>query len=60
MRKEHAAIIAGNRVLVMGGYDGNSNSFLNSCEKYSIEKNEWSAFAPMNISKCAFSACVVN
>lgn len=44
----------------MGGYDGVQNTFLNSCEVYNIAKNEWNYYAPMNISKCAFSACVVN
>mmetsp|Transcript_23569 Transcript_23569/g.23225 ORF Transcript_23569/g.23225 Transcript_23569/m.23225 type:complete len:294 (+) Transcript_23569:800-1681(+) len=60
MRKEHVAVINDNFVYVMGGYDGIQNIFLNSCEVYSIAKNEWSYFAPMNICKCAFSACVVD
>lgn len=60
MRKEHAAVINDSIVYVMGGYDGVQNTFLNSCEVYNIAKNEWTYFAPMNISKCAFSACVVN
>jgi N-acetylneuraminic acid mutarotase len=34
--------------------------FLNSCEVYNLQSNEWKYFAPMNISKCAFSATVVN
>lgn len=60
MRKEHAAVINGPIVYVMGGYDGVQNIFLNCCEMYNITKNEWKYFAPMNISKCAFSATVVN
>ena len=60
MRKEHAAVINDNFVYVMGGYDGVQNMFLNSCELYNIQTNEWKYFAPMNISKCAFSATVVN
>lgn len=60
MRKEHAAVINGPYVYVMGGYDGVQNIFLNCCELYNIQKNEWKYFAPMNISKCAFSATVVN
>ena len=60
MRKEHAAVINGPFVFVMGGYDGVQNIFLNCCEMYNIPKNEWKYFAPMNISKCAFSATVVN
>lgn len=27
---------------------------------YFVEHNEWKPFVPMNIAKCAFSACVVN
>lgn len=60
MRKEHAAVINGPYVYVMGGYDGVQNIFLNCCEIYNLQKNEWKYFAPMNISKCAFSATVVN
>lgn len=39
MRKEHAAVINGPYVYVMGGYDGNQNIFLNCCEYYDIQKN---------------------
>lgn len=60
MRKEHAAVINENFVYVMGGYDGTQNIFLNNCEIYNIQKNEWIFFAPMNVSKCAFSATIVN
>lgn len=60
MRKEHAAVIADHSVYVMGGYDGVQNVFLNCCEVYSVKKDEWRFFASMNISKCAFSATVVN
>jgi len=27
---------------------------------YNVKKDEWRFFSPMNISKCAFSATVVN
>jgi len=60
MRKEHAAVICENSVYVMGGYDGVQNVFLNSCEVYNVKKDEWRFFSPMTISKCAFSATVVN
>ena len=60
MRKEHSAVINDSIVYVMGGYDGVQNIFLSSCEMYFVEHNEWKPFAPMNIAKCAFSACVVN
>ena len=60
MRKEHSAVINESTVYVMGGYDGQQSSFLNLCEQYDVEKNTWKSFSPMNIAKCAFSACVVN
>lgn len=60
MRKEHSAVICESTVYVMGGYDGQQSSFLSLCEKFDVEKNVWKAFSPMNIAKCAFSACVVN
>ena len=60
MRKEHAAVVADSSVYVMGGYDGVQNVFLNCCEVYNVKKDEWRFFASMNISKCAFSATVVN
>ena len=60
MRKEHSAVICGNTVYVMGGYDGQQSSFLSLCEKWDVERNKWKPFAPMNIAKCAFSATVVN
>ena len=60
MRKEHAAVICENFVYVMGGYDGVQNEFLNCCEVYNVKKDEWHFFAQMTISKCAFSATVVN
>ena len=33
---------------------------MNCCEVYNVKKDEWRFFASMNISKCAFSATVVN
>lgn len=60
MRKEHSAVICENTVYVMGGYDGQQSIFLNLCEQWDYETNTWVDFEPMNIAKCAFSACVVN
>ena len=39
-REKHAAVCCGNTAYVMGGRDG--GNFLNSCEAYDIDKNEWS------------------
>ena len=57
-RQEHAAVICGNTVYVMGGQDG--GKWLNSCEAYDIAKDEWSYVKSMEIKKCNFSATVVN
>ena len=59
-RKEHASVFVNNYVYVLGGYDGTSNSFLSSCERYDIENDEWKPIDSMAIAKCAFGACVVN
>jgi hypothetical protein len=37
MRKEHAAVICGDSVYVMGGYDGVQNVFY-------VKKDEWRFF----------------
>ena len=43
----------------MGGNEGDSN-FLDSCEAYDIEKDEWCYVKSMRIKKINFSATVVN
>jgi len=58
-RKEHASVLLQNSVYVLGGYDGTLNSFLNSCERYDLETDEWKPVAPMWIAKCAFGATTV-
>jgi len=47
-------------VYVLGGYDGTNSRFLNSCEQYDLEKDEWKLVSPMVIAKCAFGAATVN
>lgn len=59
-RKEHASVYLNNFVYVLGGYDGTSNAFLNSCERYDLEKDEWRPIDPMLIAKCAFGACAMD
>lgn len=41
MRKEHAGVMNGQQVYVMGGYDGVQNIFLSCCEVYNIQEDEW-------------------
>lgn len=44
----------------MGGYDGSGKKMLDSCEKYSIAKNEWTLIEAMQKPKCAFAAAATS
>ena len=55
-RKEHATVLLQNHVYVLGGYDGKTNSFLSSCERYNIANDNWELIKPMIIPKCAFAS----
>ena len=44
----------------MGGYDGLTNQFLSSCEKYDLINDNWSQISNMNGSKCSFACIVIN
>jgi len=55
-RKEHASVYLQNGVYVLGGYNGSTNSFLNSCERFDLETGQWTAISDMMIPKCAFGA----
>jgi hypothetical protein len=59
-RKEHAAVCLGEFVYVMGGYDGLTNRFLRSCERFSLAEGTWRDMQNLNMARCAFSATVVN
>ena len=56
IRSDHAAVICGDTVYVMGGHDG--FNYLVSCEAYDIAKDEWSYVNSMQIKKAGFSATV--
>ena len=45
-------------VYVLGG--NNRKQYLNQCEKYSIEKDEWTEIAPLGGKKEGVSACILN
>ncbi|XP_055696149.1 kelch-like protein 5 [Lutzomyia longipalpis] len=47
--------LLGERILAVGGYDG--NQYLKTVEQYDPETNEWSQLAPLNFSRAG--ACVV-
>ena len=66
-RADHVVLQVGEKIYNFGGMafvqgEGKTNKVesLNSCEVYNIKRDEWRFFQPMNISKCAFSATVVN
>jgi hypothetical protein len=59
-RKEHAAVCLGEYVYVIGGYDGLTNRFLRSCERFSLAEETWRDKQSLNMARCAFSATVVN
>ena len=45
-------------IYVLGGYAG--GIYLDNCEKYSPERNEWTTIMPMIEKKKGVSACVVD
>ena len=47
-----------NDIYVFGGHDG--DRYLNHCERYSVEKDEWTVIAAMNHKKSEASACMFN
>jgi len=58
-RKEHASVFLRDAVYVLGGYDGMTNGFLNSCERFDLENNEWTPVSNMLIPKCAFGVATL-
>lgn len=60
VRKEHAAVCLGRYVYVMGGYDGLTNRFLRSCERFCLEEGAWRDVQNLNMGRCAFSATAVD
>ena len=48
-----------NKIYSIGGYDANKNTFLSSCERYSLEKDKWELIADFKLAKCAFAACAI-
>ncbi len=58
-RKEHVSIMLRNKIYSIGGYDANKNTFLSSCERYSLEKDKWELIADFKLAKCAFAACAI-
>ena len=55
IRKEHATVCIQNSVYVLGGYNGVSNTFLSSCERFDLETNSWTPISSMTVPKCAFA-----
>lgn len=67
-RADHALHIEGNSIFVLGGMrfskDGGKKSgqlvSLNSCESYSIEKDEWTEMESFEHARQQFSVCQFN
>jgi hypothetical protein len=38
-------------IIAIGGYDNNSNQFLNSCERFSLKTEQWSAFPKLKFAR---------
>ena len=47
-------------IYVFGGSTHHNEHYLDTCERYSIEKYEWTPLSPMLSAKAEVSACLVN
>ena len=54
-RRSLSAVALPDGVYILGGYDG--ENYLNSVEKYDLEKNVWVVVQPLNCQRCTM-ACV--
>ena len=59
-RKEHALVRLQTFIYVIGGYNMRKKSFLKSCERFDVEKNQWVYIAPLITQRCAFAASSLN
>ena len=53
-----AAVITGNVIVVMGGYDYETKTYLNSVECLDLNTNVWRELAPMTTERKFASAVV--
>ena len=38
-------------MVAIGGFDNNSNQFLNTCERFSLKTEQWSAFPKLRVAR---------
>jgi N-acetylneuraminic acid mutarotase len=57
-RSGSAAVITGNVIIVMGGYDYETKTYLNSVECLDLSSNVWRELSPMKTKRSAASAVV--
>ncbi len=38
-------------MIAIGGYDNNSKQFLNTCERFSLKTEQWSAFPKLKVAR---------
>lgn len=56
-RTEHASVLVGGKVYILGGFEKHGNQFLAECEVFDPVTNRLTLIAPMKTPKCGFS-CV--
>ena len=57
-RSSCAATIAGNKVIVMGGYDWFEKKYLNSVECFDLDRQVWEELPVMNEARSEATAVV--
>jgi hypothetical protein len=55
-RAASAAVITGNVIIVMGGYDYETDKYLNSVEYLDLNTNVWRKLSPMTTKRSAATA----
>jgi hypothetical protein len=53
-----AAVITGNVIIVMGGYDFENKTYLNSVECLDLSSNVWRELSRMTTKRCAATTVV--
>lgn len=50
-RSSHTLVKMENYVFAIGGFSKEKGEYLNSCERYNIEKNQWERVLPMKVQR---------
>ena len=59
-RENHASVVLGGRLYVMGGYDARRNTVLNVVERFNPDTDTWETVAPMGTGRCRHVAVVLD